>query len=205
MVSAMKRQRIRRTAADARQAILEVAEQRLRDAGPDALRLQDIAAAAGMSHPTVLHHFGSREGLVRAVVERAGIGLQEDLVRALGPEAPDGAAMLERVAQMFVDRGHARVIAWILLSGHDPLSTPALRTGWQAIARATHAHRGKLHGKPSFEDTQFTILLSWLAMFGEALAGRAMLDTAGLPTDAATRRRLRRRLATLLEDRLAGS
>src|SRR5262249_22384335 len=169
MVSAMKRQRIRRTAADAREAILEVAEQRLRESGPDALRLQDVAAAAGMSHPTVLHHFGSREGLVRAVVDRAGISLQEDLVRALGPGAPDGAAMLERVAEMFVERGHARAIAWILLSGHhDPVSTPTMRAGWQAIAKATHERRDKPDGKaPSFEDTQFTILLSWLAMFGE--------------------------------------
>jgi len=198
----MKTPRIRRTAADAREAILEVAEQRLREAGPDALRLQDVAAAAGMSHPTVLHHFGSRNGLVTAVVERAAIALQHDLVRSLGPNAPDGAAMLERVANTFADRGHARVIAWLLLSGYNPLEAPALKAGWRAIAKATHAKRGK---KATLEDTQFTVMLSCLAVFAQAVAGHALFETAGLGTDPATERRFRTWLAALLENHLAGT
>jgi AcrR family transcriptional regulator len=198
----VKSHRIRRTAEDARAAILDVAEQRLRDAGPDALRLQDVAAAAGMSHSTLLHHFGSREGLMHAVYDRAAISLQDDLVRALGPDQPDGSAMLDRVAHTFIDRGHARVIAWLLLTGHNPLVTPASRAGWQAIAKATHARRGKKR-KPSFEDTQFTVLLSWMAVFAQAIAGRALNETAGLPADAATEKRFRSWLAGLLEAHLA--
>jgi AcrR family transcriptional regulator len=200
----MKGHRIRRTAESARAAILDVAEQRLRDAGPDALRLQDVAAAAGMSHSTLLHHFGSREGLMQAVIERAALSLQEDLVRALGPDQPDGTAMLERVANTFIERGHARVIAWLLLTGHNPLVTPAAHAGWQAIAKATHARRGKKGKKPpSFEDTQFTVLLSWMAVFAQAIAGRALSETAGLPGDAATEKRFRSWLAGLLETHLA--
>jgi len=37
--------------------------------------LQEIAADVGVSHSTILHHFGSREALVEAVVTRALDGL----------------------------------------------------------------------------------------------------------------------------------
>jgi len=37
-----------------------------REHGTEGLMLQDIAAAAGISHPLILHHFGSRGGLIRA-------------------------------------------------------------------------------------------------------------------------------------------
>ena len=197
--------RIRRTAAGAREAILEVAEQRLREAGPDALRLQDVAAAVGIGHSTLLHHFGSREGLMQAVFERAAISLQADLVRALGPDQPDGSAMLEHVARTLVDRGHARVIAWLLLAGYNPLGTPTMRAGWQAIAKATHERRGKPgrgQKAPTLLDTQFTVLLSWMAIFAQAIAGSALFETAGLPTDAATERKFRTWLAGLLEEHL---
>ena len=35
--------------------------------GPAGLRLEAVAKAAGVSHPTILHHFGSREGLIHAL------------------------------------------------------------------------------------------------------------------------------------------
>ena len=56
--------RVRRTAEDARAAILDAAERRLGATGPGGIRLQEVAADVGVSHSTVLHHFGSREGLV---------------------------------------------------------------------------------------------------------------------------------------------
>ena len=63
--------RLRRTPEEARRLILETAQALIASTGPEGLRLQDIAAAAGISHPLILHHFGSREGLVRALT-RAG-------------------------------------------------------------------------------------------------------------------------------------
>ena len=80
-----------------------------------------------------------------------------------------------------------------------------LRAGWQAITQATHALRGKppKGTKPaSYEDTQFTVMLSCLAVFGQAVAGRAMFETGGLGADQATERRFRAWLARLLEAHL---
>jgi len=201
----MKPRRERPEPGRARDAILEAAEKRLREAGPGAIRLQDVAAEVGVSHPAVLHHFGSREGLVRAVVGRAIGKLQDDLAKALAAQLelgrPDGAALFERVFAVLFDEGHARLLAWLLLSGEHPFANDEARAGWARIAEVTHAMRvagTKGRRKPSYEDTRFTIVLSALALFGQAIAGRAMLGAAGFEPTAAVERRFRQWLAALL-------
>jgi AcrR family transcriptional regulator len=201
----MAARRARPEPGRARDAILEAAERRLREAGPGAIRLQDVAAEVGVSHPAVLHHFGSREGLVRAVVSRAVGKLQDDLVRALAQQLEggrvDGAALFERVFTVLSDQGHARLLAWLLLSGEDPFANEDLRAGWTRIAEVTHAMRvSKARGgrKPAYDDTRFTIVLSALALFGQAIAGRATFDVAGFEPGKAVERRFREWLAALL-------
>jgi TetR/AcrR family transcriptional regulator len=48
-----------------------------------AARLQDIAERAGLSHPTLLYHFGSKERLYEAVIERAVHDWAETTRRAI--------------------------------------------------------------------------------------------------------------------------
>src|SRR5690349_14922747 len=76
----------RRSAEEAQRVILDAAESRLAQVGPAGLRLQEVAADAGIAHPTILHHFGSREGLIHAVVQRALGALYTDLMRELQRE-----------------------------------------------------------------------------------------------------------------------
>lgn len=54
-----------------RERILAVARREFAERGFGAARLTDIAAAAGLSHPTLLYHFASKENLYRAVIEAA--------------------------------------------------------------------------------------------------------------------------------------
>src|SRR5437870_13899038 len=75
--------RLRRTPEEARRLILETAQSLIASTGPEGLRLQDIAAAAGISHSLILHHFGSREGLVRALTQQAAAELRDKLVAAM--------------------------------------------------------------------------------------------------------------------------
>jgi len=198
-----------RDAVDTRTALLAAAERRLVRDGPSALRLQDVAADVGVSHPALLHHFGSREGLVRAVIQRAIGSLQDDLVRALssGETPATGADLLERVFATLADEGHARLMAWLALSGYDPLDSEAIRSNWAAIGDAAHTLRlAKCKGKrkPTREDTMFTVVLSALALFGQAIAGRATFRAAGLGDDPRVERRFRVWLAALLADHLEG-
>jgi AcrR family transcriptional regulator len=196
--------RRRRTADVARREILEAAERRLAQSGPQGLRLQDVAADVGISHPAVLHHFGNREGLVRAVIEQAIVRLQEDLVRSLSEtpqgDRPDTAALFERVFETLYDRGYARLMAWLLLAGYDPFNETA-RANWARIGEVAHGIRTKRFKgkrKPPYEDTMFAIVLSALALFGQAIAGRSTLRVAGLGDDPTVERRFRQWLAALL-------
>jgi len=56
--------------AQTREQILEAALRIIGDHGYTGATLQEIADAVGMSKPGVLHHFGSRDALLTAVLER---------------------------------------------------------------------------------------------------------------------------------------
>jgi AcrR family transcriptional regulator len=160
--------RKRRTAGEARTAILDAAERRLVASGPAAIRLQEVATDVGVSHPTVLHHFGSREALVEAVVARALDSLHAGLLAAVraAPEGPDEvAALLDRVFFALVSGGHGRAFLWLALSGY-PATVEELRV--RSVAEAVHeVRRARRTGKkrmPPFEDTYFTVFLPALAL-----------------------------------------
>lgn len=205
-----KEKRRRRTAEEARDEILDAAERLLREGGPEAIRLQEVAALVGISHPAVLHHFGSREGLLAAVIERTMSTLERELfeimVRGTATGAPpDGVEMTERVAEAMGEKGHARLIAWLTLSGNHPMRSESAREGWKMIIDATHAlrvTRTRGRAKPTYEDTTFTVALSSITLFGEALIGAGALDLAGLGGDPSIRKRFRVWFAKLLEHHL---
>lgn len=214
-MGAKKRKTVtRRTGEEARSAILDAAERRLLEVGPAGIRLQDVAEDVGVSHPAILHHFGDREGLIHAVTERAIDKLEEELVVALSssPDSsvpPDPGAMLQRVFETLGARGHARLLAWLLLSGYKPFASERSRANWKRIADITHEGRtALLEGtgvpKPSYEDTLFTLMMSSLALFGEALAGPSVFMSAGLDRDAAAPARYRAWFANVIVQHLAG-
>jgi AcrR family transcriptional regulator len=186
-------------------AILDAAERRLAASGPTAIRLQEVAADVGVSHPTVLHHFGSREGLVEAVVARALDSLHAGLLAALPSttESPDAAgAMLDAVYEVLVVRGHGRTFLWLLLSGYAPTEDLRVRT----LAEAVHATRTAHHaaaGKPAprFDDTYFTVLLPALAM----LAMSVSVAATRKEDERLSPVHFRRWFATLIHEHLEGT
>jgi len=192
--------RARRTAEEARREILDAAEKRLLAGGPDSIRLQQIAADVGVSHPAILHHFGSREGLVREVVQRAIESLERDVIQAFaevqaaGP--PTALEMIERAARMLVDKGHGRTMGWLLLSGQAPKGGDSrVRT----IAEVAHRRRHELHpdDRSTPEDTLYRTLLVGLVIMGEAIAGPSLFASAGLGRDAGAPRRFHEWFARL--------
>jgi TetR/AcrR family transcriptional regulator, repressor for neighboring sulfatase len=202
----VKKRRKRRTADEARAVILDVTEKHLFQHGPGGLRLEDIAADVGVSHPAILHHFGSREGLVQAVVDRALGDLENDLVtifQSTDGAVPDGSAMLDRLFETLADRGHGRLIAWLVLSGYeDALDAKSARTNFKTLTDATHALRIAGGVTANYEDTAFTVLLSSLAIFGQAIIGPTAFQAAGFGRDKGAERRFREWLAGLLATHL---
>jgi AcrR family transcriptional regulator len=81
----------RADAARNRRAILEAAEKLLARHRPDEVTVEKIAAVAGVGKGTVFHRFGSRMGLMIALMEERALGLREDVEQGpppLGPGAP---------------------------------------------------------------------------------------------------------------------
>jgi len=203
--------RRRRTAADARRLILEATEKRLITGGPEAIRLQDIAADVGISHPAILHHFVSREGLLEALGKHATLKLQEDFLQVLASRNVDdpmpkrmgrAAQMLEMGFEMLEKRHFARLLAGLILSGRDlhKVSKGLLGEFAQAMHEA-RVQRRLEDGRPApgLEDTLFTMNTVGMVLFGDALCGSYMRLMVGLPDDDETVQRFHLWLVNLLD------
>jgi AcrR family transcriptional regulator len=194
--------RKRRSALEAREAILDSAERRLVASGPAGIRLQEVAADVGVSHPTVLHHFGNREALVEAVVARALDSLHTGLLGAVrdaagGPHQV--VALLDSVFDALVSGGHGRAFLWLALSGHtDTVDELRVRSVAEAVHEVRRMRRSGKKRMPPFEDTYFTVLLPALALLSMSVLGHA----AGTPGDDDEPRRFRAWLARLIHEHL---
>lgn len=72
--------------------LLEVAEAVFADRGIAAASMEEIADRAGVTKPVLYHHFGSKDGLLGAVIDRAGAELGKAVEDAvLGAEDADDA------------------------------------------------------------------------------------------------------------------
>ena len=167
---ALKEKRIRRRPEEARALILEAAEARMTAEGPAGLRLQDVARAAGVSHPTILHHFGNREGLVRALNQRSLEALRNSVIARL-EAAQSGDDSIRQTFAAYRD-GLAQRILWLIQSATP--ETPSGLRFFDEIVDALHAVRVKFASPgtvPDIEDTRAVIHLTTIAAFGDAVIG----------------------------------
>ena len=196
--------RLRRTQEEARRLILQAAQTRLATTGPEGLRLQDIAAAAGISHPLILHHFGSREGLVRALTREAAAELRDKLVAALASGEYTVEQQLDRVFDAFRD-GLAQRLAWLATVDPDG-GTEGTQLIIRDIADTLHARRlaaAQPGAAIARADTEALIHLVATSAFGDALYGAQLHRSAGLPATSETDGSFRRWLAALIRARPA--
>ena len=212
-----KPKRRRRSPESARREILDAAGRQLTKEGPDGLRLQAIAADLGISHSSILHHFGSRDGLLDQLSIDAFQNLERDLKQSfeLPPAGDPATALFDQIAQVLGARGHARLLAWQLLSGRGPTEPDSgaglgetdehEATGFldrlSHTVQALRAEQARDQGRPAPELDETRKLLVWTActVFGEALAGDLIMHSAGLGRDADARKRFRDWLAKAME------
>ncbi|MFO1248686.1 MAG: helix-turn-helix domain-containing protein [Alphaproteobacteria bacterium] len=192
-----KQKRIRRRPEDARALILDAAEASMKAGGPAALRLQDVARAAGVSHPTILHHFGSREGLVRALNLRSLEALAKGVIETMG-DAKSGDDGVRRTFETYRD-GLAQRLIWLMQSQVPP---PAQGVGmFEDIVKSLHAIRQRfaLPGHvPDIEDTRAVVHLTAIAAFGDAVIGPRLRNGSG-PSEVAQRERFIQWFTRLLD------
>ncbi|MGL4305990.1 MAG: TetR/AcrR family transcriptional regulator [Mycobacteriaceae bacterium] len=86
----------REDAAQNRRRLLEVATAMVNSAGVDAVTMDKLAEAAGVGKGTIFRRFGSKSGLMLALLDHTEKSLQEAFMFGPPPLGPD-AAPLERL------------------------------------------------------------------------------------------------------------
>ncbi len=171
--------RLRRTADEAKRLILDAAEKLMSSQGPGGLRLQDVGAAVGLTHPVILHHFGSRDGLMRALNERILDELRQRLFDILDsydkPALDIVDRLLDNVFAVFRG-GLAQRLVWLgadAVPADDPPS--AIFT---SFVDGIHQHRlNVLPTDPPTQraDTEMLVYLVAVAALGDAVFGANLL------------------------------
>jgi len=199
-------QRVRHSAEEAKQLILEAAERRLREGGQAAVRVQLVARDVGMTDAAVHHHFGSRKGLLTALLRHAGRTVREQIetaARNWSAGSRDLASLSRLISQCYDERGYARLAMWLMLAGVPGRGSGMLSELVDILQREVeNAAREQGLVAPSRTETQFVVALFHMVQVAQPLFGEAMLRSAGLPNDAATRERFEAWLLTVFEDLL---
>ena len=203
----MAEPRIRHSADEAKQLILDAAEKRFREGGVSAVRVQLVARDLGLTDAAIHHHFGSRKGLLTALLRRAGRSVRAELeaaTRGWSGGSGDLASLSKLISDCYDRRGYARLATWLMLSGVTSRGSGLLSDLVDALQRGADCE-GRDLGlvAPTRAEIQFVVALFHLIHAAEPLFGEAMLRSAGLSNDAASRDRFQAWCLTVLEDLLA--
>jgi AcrR family transcriptional regulator len=201
--------RVRRTPEEARRLILETAQTLIAKTGPEGLRLQDIAVAAGISHPLILHHFGSRAGLVHALTQQTVEELKDRLLAAMTQPEYSPGEQLDRVFETFRG-GLAQRLAWLAIERQEGQTAGTAAEGLESastlreiadVLQARRAAAAPAGQAPPRDDTVWLVHLVAVAAFGDAIYGAQLRQSAGIADDADGARDFRQWLGDLLRAR----
>ena len=144
------------TGSAARAKLLAAVLEHARGGGLADVSLRALASAVGTSHRMLLYHFGSREGLVAAVVA----AIEADQRDVLDDIAGDWTGDPQGAVRAF----------WADLA--DPSRHESERLFFEAVAMS-------LRGRPGTEGLRETLVEPWLA------AAASAADRIGVPVDEA--------------------
>lgn len=172
-VNKEKPKRIRRTAEEARTVILEVAASRLASMGLEGLNISGVAKQAGMSHGTVIHHFGSTAAMREALFAQMTGALLQGIVTALGhQQSPE--QILDRLFATLSGGGHGKLLAWLALEP-QAFDAPSDRGAMFSSIVETIARESGHQ-----ENARQTVFLVALAAVGLSISGDQLADLVGL-------------------------
>lgn len=97
-----------------RDEILRIATRRFAESGYAGVALEDLVAEAGLTRGALYHHFGSKQGLFAAVVERAQFAVADAVEQAADAAAPPLDAFLAG-CRAFLEASLAPEVRRILL------------------------------------------------------------------------------------------
>lgn len=111
-----------------REALREAALRLALDQGPDNVRVEDIAEAAGVSPRTYNNYFSSRDQAIVAAVTAEREARVAAAVAARAPEVRLADAIIDAVLAEYTDPGETGRDAWLLITTHQALRDVLLET-----------------------------------------------------------------------------
>ncbi len=167
---------------ESRDAALDAARALLVESGPQAVTLKAVAGRIGRTHANLLHHFGSAEGLRRALIARmAGFitgTIREAALRARAREQDPGE-IVDLAFDAFDEGGAGALASWMILTGDEDALDPILRAIHDLVDELAAADGEKQ--RPIQDETLQLVLMA----LGDALLGAPMARALGLPRDRA--------------------
>jgi len=203
--------RVRRTPEAAKLAILEAAERRLIEDGPEGVRVEHIAADLGMTGAALHYHFGSREALIDSVRRFSAKRLLADIdaiLEAWDVDQLDMRRLGGLFRKTFADRGAARLMFRLALSGRKPRGSGLMGSLIEAVHQARERRAlACARTPPPISDTRFVIALLSSVHAVMPVAGDALLRSAAAEAGEAGAERFLDWVASLLDAHLnaAGS
>jgi AcrR family transcriptional regulator len=171
------------------EAILCAAQGRLARLGADGIRLQDIARDAGVSHPTILHHFGSRDGLIVALVKHIGqISIAELMRRApqITQRVPNDISKVGLTFEVLADKGFGALIGWAYRQRPADIA-PMIQTMFNTAFDSIISQKTELEGQAPDEVWQrelaYAMRVALMAAAGETLIGKPIPMGPGTQDD----------------------
>jgi AcrR family transcriptional regulator len=168
-----------------RASLIATAAKLFAERGPRAVSVREVADAAGVNPGLVHHYFGSKGGLVTAVLDD------------LAEEAAEEIAKREPLDVFYAAGGaterHGRIVAHLLLEGADPTELKSGFPGFDALIERCRDEGMKPRDAKQRAAQVVALVLGW-QLFEPYLTA-----AAGLPTTAkATRAALDDAVARLL-------
>lgn len=127
-----------------REALLPLLARHVLEHGLAGASLRPLAKAAGTSDRMLIYHFGSKDGLVTALLEHVA-GMYSDALEMAYPDEP--AASRRECAQR------------LLAIGRAPMFAPFLRLWWEIVAGAAKGDAAYRASAAAMMDSQ----LAWFA------------------------------------------
>jgi AcrR family transcriptional regulator len=181
------RRRRRRSPDEARALALARARALLIEKGPDGVTLQAIAREIGVTHGTLLHHFGSAAALQSALMAAMVKDLTAALATAVIHVRSDNRArrtVVDIVFDAFDQGGAGQLAAWIALSNRYEHLEPVRDAVGELVAALNEKVRA-VPGPPRHIPS--ALLFITLCAFGEAVIGGPLHDMLGRDRDSIRR------------------
>ena len=186
---------------DRREGILTVAERLFAERGYDHVSVRDVAAAAGVTHPLIYYHWGSKRELLAAVLER-----NQERVRGLAAGKTDPRETITTIITSYLTEGrlYLLIMARSFLGGMPVTDWPGGYPGLEAAISVLRA-AGPVDDLRWDEEVRGVVSLATAMLCGWVLMGEEIMDAADvrLPQREKAPERLLAAIDALLGEALA--